>query len=348
MEKKVLSIGIAAYNMELFLARCLDSLIIPDIDKLEIIVVNHASTDRTHDIAMEYKTKYPNSIKVVDVKVNGHYGRAVNNALTAATGKYFKLLDADDTYYNENLPQFVDYLSKIDVDVVFSPYLTLDYDSNLVDRFVCPKEYSDSKMFLFDDIDWTDSRIKRFRAMHSMAIKTEVLQLNKYYQTEGIAYSDTQLVFFADLYSDSCSFYDKPIYNYYLGRDGQTMSLASTKKNCLHFYKNAVRMFDVFEEFCKYQTVSHNRIELLSDSINTEISFFFGTVIGGFKDISQYTQYIEELYSKGQSSNWQEVLVRKMNSHPWFSLYNRFHIPNNIIYYYRSAKSKIARLIKRS
>lgn len=338
MEKKVLSIGIAAYNMELFLARCLESLIIPDIDKLEIIVINHASTDCTHDIAMEYKTKYPGSIKVVDVKVNGHYGRAVNNALAAATGKYFKLLDADDTYCNENLPAFVDFLNTVDDDIVFSPYVILNYESIFVKSFSCPSEFLNNS-FLVDEINWNNPQLKMFRAMHSMAIKTALLQDNNYYQTEGIAYSDTQLVFFSDLYSKSCSFFCRPVYNYYLGRDGQTMSEVSIKKNCLHFYENAIRMLDVFSLFNNKDLLSNNRLKLLADSVYIEVYYFFGAVIGGAKNNAQYKKYINDLLLRCSDVEWKGILEKKINSNRYFKFYKNYHCPNIVIYYLRHIKA---------
>lgn len=45
---KVISIAIPTYNMEQWLNRCLDSVVIPEIiDKVEIIVVNDGSRDRS-------------------------------------------------------------------------------------------------------------------------------------------------------------------------------------------------------------------------------------------------------------------------------------------------------------
>ena len=338
MDNKVLSIGIAAYNMEQFLGRCLDSLIIPDIDKLEIIVVNHASTDHTHEVAMEYKKRFPQSIKVVDVKENGHYGRAVNNALANATGKYFKLLDADDTYCKENLAEYVSFLEENDSDIIFSTYIVLDFDSNYVSSFVCPEEML-GRSFSLNEVNWRVPKLGKFRAMHSMATKTDILQSNNYFQTEGIAYSDTQLVFFSDLYSQTCSFFNKPIYNYYLGRDGQTMSEASIKKNCLHFYQNALQMLNVFSSYEKKGQLSMNRICLLADSVFTEVYYFFGTAIGGVKDNKQFVQSINELYNKSNICEWNDVLRKKFFLNRYFLLYKKYHCPNIIIYYLRSIKT---------
>ena len=75
---KVISIAIPTYNMEQWLNRCLDSVVIPEIiDKVEIIVVNDGSRDRSSEIAHSYADRYPDSVIVID-KENGNYGSCVN------------------------------------------------------------------------------------------------------------------------------------------------------------------------------------------------------------------------------------------------------------------------------
>lgn len=74
-------------------------------DRLEVIVVNDGSTDGSLDIIRRYEQKRPDLIKVID-KANGHYGSCVNAGLGIATGKYFKILDADDWFDTSALVEF--------------------------------------------------------------------------------------------------------------------------------------------------------------------------------------------------------------------------------------------------
>ena len=84
--------------MEPYLRHCLDSLIIDKgMDELEVFVINDGSKDRSSKIAREYQDKYPNTFYVID-KVNGNYGSCINRGLKEATGKYIKVLDADDCF----------------------------------------------------------------------------------------------------------------------------------------------------------------------------------------------------------------------------------------------------------
>ena len=107
MSTKLLSIVVPTYNMSAYLCRCLDSVTRDDVpDTLELIVVNDGSTDNSLSIMQEYAKKRPDIINIID-KTNGHYGSCVNAALKVATGKYFRILDADDWLDTEQLIQFL-------------------------------------------------------------------------------------------------------------------------------------------------------------------------------------------------------------------------------------------------
>ena len=121
MFEKTLSIVIPTYNMSAYLCRCLDSVTREDIpSSLELIVVNDGSTDNSLAIMQEYETKRPDIVKIIN-KTNGHYGSCVNAALKVATGKYFRILDADDWFDTNQLIQFLKKTETIDVDLIITP-----------------------------------------------------------------------------------------------------------------------------------------------------------------------------------------------------------------------------------
>ena len=65
---KILTIIIPTYNMEKYLRRCLDSLIIDEegMKQLEVLVINDGSKDSSSQIAHEYQDKYPDTFRVID------------------------------------------------------------------------------------------------------------------------------------------------------------------------------------------------------------------------------------------------------------------------------------------
>lgn len=94
------------------------------MQRLEVLVVNDGSKDNSSAIAHEYQDKYPDTFRVID-KENGNYGSCVNRGLKEATGKYIKILDADDWFDNEQFSLFVEKLKKYDCDLIFLNSATL-------------------------------------------------------------------------------------------------------------------------------------------------------------------------------------------------------------------------------
>ncbi len=94
--QKLLTVVVPAYNAEKYLKHNLDSLCIDGVlDELEIIVVDDGSTDNTADIIDSYADKYPQTIIPIH-KENGGHGSGINTGIKHATGKYFRVIDADD------------------------------------------------------------------------------------------------------------------------------------------------------------------------------------------------------------------------------------------------------------
>ena len=85
MSAKILTVIVPSYNMEKYLPKCLGSLIVASelMERIEVIVVNDGSTDRTSEIAHEFAANYPQTFKVID-KSHGHYGSCINTALPIA------------------------------------------------------------------------------------------------------------------------------------------------------------------------------------------------------------------------------------------------------------------------
>ena len=122
MNDKILSIVIPTYNMEKYLDKCLTSLIISDkklFESLEVLVVIDGAKDRSSEIAHNYQEKYPNVIRVID-KENGNYGSCVNRGLLEAVGKYFLVLDADDSFDNDCFLEYLKNIQNLDVDLIIN------------------------------------------------------------------------------------------------------------------------------------------------------------------------------------------------------------------------------------
>ena len=93
MRKNLVSIIIPIYNVEEYLEDCLNSLIKQTYRKIEVILIDDGSTDKSSNIYSQF-LKYKN-IKVIKQKNQG-VSNARNNGLKVAKGEYIGFCDSDD------------------------------------------------------------------------------------------------------------------------------------------------------------------------------------------------------------------------------------------------------------
>lgn len=244
MEKQI-SIIIPTYNMEKYIGRCLNSLLIPEIDQVEVLVVNDGSKDRSSEIAHSYAERYPDSIKVID-KPNGNYGSCINTALPLCTGRYVKVLDADDTFDTEAFSKFVMLLTTTDSDVVVTPYFNIDSDGKIIrtDKIDYPGLVL-YKVYQIKDVD--ERVLVMSSAMHRLAYKADIFNRFAYHQTEGVSYTDNQWDKIPLAYATTIQITDIYLYRYLLGREGQTMDPKQRMKSMGHIITVAQDMISMYE-----------------------------------------------------------------------------------------------------
>ncbi len=226
-EDKLLSIIIPTYNMERYLETCLKSILTHNSElqlHLEVLIINDGSKDRSSEIGHEYSTRYPGLFKVID-KENGNYGSCINRGILEASGKYIKILDADDYLEKEVLELFLHHLAKVDTDLIITNYVTVDEDGAIKGKFM----YNIPTNEILPSSDL--SKIGKDMAMHAVTYRTDMLRNMQYQQTEGISYTDQEWIFMPMSAVRSFVYYDIFLYHYLVGREGQTMDLAALAKN---------------------------------------------------------------------------------------------------------------------
>lgn len=236
---KLLSLVVPTYNMEKYIARCLDTVTDAAVPPtLEVIVVNDGSKDRSLEIIRNYEKKRPDIITVID-KANGHYGSCINAALPVAKGKYFRMLDADDWVDTDALVELLGRLENCDTDL----FVTLRTEHRVrKDGTVNIKKFPFStveynKVYQMQEFDIASHATGREFNMHSMAYKTEILRKVGLKHIEGICYTDIQYCFLPiDRIKDFIVF-DLYLYHYNIGREDQSTSAVSLIRNYQHVVK---------------------------------------------------------------------------------------------------------------
>lgn len=223
MKNKILSVVIPMYNVEKFIGKCLDSLIVPknQFELLDIVVVNDGTPDNSAEIAKRYSEKYPNVIRVIDQENKGH-GGAWNTGINEAIGKYIFFLDSDDWFDTEQFSAFIDKLINTDTDLVFVNSQTYyaengTYSQSRIINMVPDKIYDANKY------DWlhTEHTPNQTYIVHCI-IKSELLKPHLPIFLEKVRYDDIILEGLPILIANSFVYYDLCIYNYYKGRAGQS------------------------------------------------------------------------------------------------------------------------------
>jgi len=245
MSEKLLSVVIPTYNMEAYLRRCLDSVTRDDVSSsLELIVVNDGSTDGSLAIMQEYAEKRPDIVNIID-KPNGHYGSCVNVALKVATGKYFRILDADDWFDTEELIKFLNLLQATESDVIVTPYCVHRRTQTYTIR---PQGVVFENKYSANDKHVWNRQQPNLYAMHAFSYKTSILKNVNLKLTEGICYTDTEYLLYPLQKAKDISFLNIVLYHYDWTRDGQSMTPDVYTKNHSHLAKIVSRFFKDFDQ----------------------------------------------------------------------------------------------------
>lgn len=276
--QKLLSIIVPSYNMEAYLPKCLGSLIVDDkelLQRLDVIVVNDGSKDRTSEIAHEFEAKYPGVFRVVD-KENGNYGSCINAALSMVTGEFVKVLDADDWFSKENLAKYLLVLEGFGIsspDLIITDYDIVDEKKGVQEHYsyqFCP----DSE---FDILDFVNA--KAYVPMHAYTYRTNVLKSMRYRQLEGVSYTDTEWVLLPLSNVSKIRYVPLLIYHYLQGREGQTMEINKIVESWWMRGEIALDLLNWIkkEEWCKNKELRLG----LESKIEMMLKYFYrGAIVG--------------------------------------------------------------------
>jgi|GEM_PF-380971 glycosyltransferase involved in cell wall biosynthesis len=111
--KPLISIVVATYNGDKYLAKQLDSLISQTYSNFEIIVSDDSSTDKTQTILENYSKKH--GIKVLPNKKGKGLVGNFSNGLLAAKGEYIALCDQDDIWELNKLEVLLERIDDFDI-----------------------------------------------------------------------------------------------------------------------------------------------------------------------------------------------------------------------------------------
>ena len=252
---KLLTIVVPVYKVEPYINKCLDSLILPEelMEKLEVIIVNDGTPDNSAELSREYTKKYPNTFRQID-KENGGHGSAWNVGVKEATGKYLRFLDSDD--WLTNLEKLMENLEDCDEDLVFTHRNDVyqDTQKTILQKNQGPynitRQISSLNQFDFaDHIGTTNFWLTTY--------KTSLLQSYSPLFLEKVRYDDCILFTLPLIVAKTYVVYDFVVYNYLLGREGQSVDEKQVKLHLNERVKTYQYAYQKTMSICKKESISN-------------------------------------------------------------------------------------------
>ena len=120
IQTPLISVIIPIYNVENYLSRCLESVILQTYKNIEVILVNDGSVDATAKVVQKYLNVDPR----LKYFYQGNSGPSVarNTGIKEAKGKYLAFIDADDWVSPEYMEKLIAPMMAIETDLVCGGY----------------------------------------------------------------------------------------------------------------------------------------------------------------------------------------------------------------------------------
>ena len=322
---KQLTIAVPAYNSEMFLHIGLDSMAGQD-DRLEIIVVNDGSQDRTLEVANSYAEKYPDQIRVID-KENGGHGSGINAALEIATGRFYKVVDSDDWVETRNLKAILDALEKSDADAVVTGYRSINIGSGNVISYpvVIPEEKQTPETAVYGAEVTMEEFSKVFDQMatsysfHGLCYRTDFLRSMDFRMSEKVFFEDQEYAVLPFLQVQKVLLLPYYLYNYQIGSAGQSVDFSNQAKRANDLKQVYTNMMDYYH-FRKPEEAFREQFFIKRLSISL-VSYYAVVLVksedkkNGRKEAEGLRTYVMQLEPSIQKYAEKRYQIMKIASH---------------------------------
>ena len=273
----VLTISIAAYNVGAYLKEGLDSL--KGVEGLEVLIINDGSTDDTARVAGAFVESDPDVFRLIN-KENGGYGSTVNRGVEESRGKYFKILDGDDWFDKSALQGLVDAMRVSDADLFFMPRA-----AHIAGGGVGISDFSSVAEGVLD------LRSEESVAGHwNIAVRTDKIKGALRPLPEHCLYTDMYFVLQCLAIGVTNKYYDRPVYCYRIGREGQSVSVENRIKHVDDLEKVIWLCTEFFEE--KYPDLPDSNIAFFERRAFVYYLNLFRTVLLGKASFSNRRRLI--------------------------------------------------------
>lgn len=243
---ELISIIVPVYNIERYIGECIKSILCQTYPKIEILLINDGSTDRSGEICQNY-AQIDSRIKVL-IKENGGLSSARNYGIKHAAGDYYLFVDGDDTIEKDMCQILLNLLKKKKAEIAISSMYRGEkkVKKERIQKYT-PK--SAIKQMLKEKTFNTSACGKLFRK--------EVF--NGIWFPEDKIYEDLATIYKVFHKAEKIIFYNVPLY-YYRKREGSIMQQRFHKKK-LDIIGISKEQIEFLKEFYPgLERIAYNRL----------------------------------------------------------------------------------------
>ncbi|MCQ2448710.1 MAG: glycosyltransferase [Clostridia bacterium] len=221
---KILTVAVPCYNSEDYMEKCIDSLLVGQ-GRIEIIIVDDGSHDRTAEIADRYAERYPDFIRVIHQE-NGGHGDAVMTGLKNANGIYYKVVDSDDWFDEDAFVKVLDKLEELHAQNTAPDMMVVNYVYEKVGahhkKVMRQSTMPVGRIFAWDDV--RRFKLAHYMMMHSVIFRTDLLRRSGVDLPKHTFYVDSLFVYDPLPLVKTIYYLDVNLYRYFIGRADQSVN----------------------------------------------------------------------------------------------------------------------------
>ena len=259
-----ISVIVPIYNVDVYLDKCIESIVNQTYKNLEIILVNDGSPDNSDIICKKWKNK-DESIIYIKQKNSG-VSVARNNGIKKSTGQYISFVDGDDYLELNMIEKLHNYISKCKVNIAICDYYETnnlnDIETHFFDKTKKIDINKNKKMILeeiikFLGVPWGKLYKRDFLVRNKLLFKVglkrmqdTIFNLEAFELCDEVAYLHESLYYYRIFEESACNKYSP--------------DFDKTAKDILKYFKEYLVKNKLFE---KYQDLYYTKMYYLVDEM---------------------------------------------------------------------------------
>lgn len=301
--KPLVSVVIPVYNCQLYIEKCIRSLLNQKYKQIEIIAVDDGSTDASADIIR--------NIQADDSRIRYFYqdnsgpGKARNKGIEESKGKYLLFVDSDDYVSDDYIFDIVECAEKNSAELAIAGY-TLVYENKNTEQVVVPKKYvkNISEEWAYR-ISSCCSRLylREFWTQHKLA----------FHEERNARAEDVPIVLYSNAMAKNISIVKNAGYYYY---QHQGSAMNALKKKVIFGFP-----YQAFEEMYKVvkETEIENSREFFDFGILKFLAHFEFVIYRNAEKMEK--KYLEQYIRNLLKDDMKHILIS------WRTLRNKIELP---------------------